>query len=164
MWEAELLFLLTPVAGDIRESSFLLLFFFFFFFFGCTHSTQKFLSQGSNLPHSSDNTISLTCWGTSELLTCGIWTFLRKFKLQLWYTPKPQQHWIWATSVTYATACGNTRSLNNWPGPGNKLASSWTVCWILNLLSHNRNIWPSVFMLTISLLYFRAHFLVTGDP
>ena len=34
--------------------------FFFSFSFGCTRGMQKFLGQGSNLSHSSDNTESLT--------------------------------------------------------------------------------------------------------
>ena len=33
----------------------------------CAHSMQKFLGQGLNLPHSSDNTGSLTRWATREL-------------------------------------------------------------------------------------------------
>ena len=37
------------------------------FFYGCTHSMQKFLGQGSNLHHSSDNARSLTHWATREL-------------------------------------------------------------------------------------------------
>ena len=41
--------------------------FFFFFFFPCTCGIRKFLGQGSNLSHSSDNTGSLTHWATGEL-------------------------------------------------------------------------------------------------
>ena len=37
----------------------------------------------------------------------------------------PYQHQIWATSVTYTTAHGNTRSLTHWARPGIKLATSW---------------------------------------
>ena len=37
-----------------------------FFFFGCAHSMRKFLGQGSNLRHSSDNTGSLTCCTTMD--------------------------------------------------------------------------------------------------
>ena len=45
-------------------------------------------------------------------------------ELQLQPTPQPWQHWIWATSVTYATICGNTGSLPHWVRPGIEPASS----------------------------------------
>ena len=32
--------------------------------------------------------------------------------------PEPQQRWMWASSVTYTTAHGNTRSLTHWARPG----------------------------------------------
>ena len=41
--------------------------FYFIYFLSCTHRMCKFLDQGSNLHHSSDNTRSLTCWATREL-------------------------------------------------------------------------------------------------
>ena len=48
---------------------------------------------------------------------------------------QPQQHQIQAVSETYATACGNAGFLTSeW---GQK--SSWTLCWVLNLLSPYRN-------------------------
>ena len=53
--------------------------------------------------------------------------------------PHPWQHGIWATSVTYATACSNTGSLTNWARPGIKTISSWSLCGVLNPLSSNRN-------------------------
>ena len=34
-----------------------------------------------------------------------------KLELQLEPVPQPQQHQIWAASVTYAAACGNAGSL-----------------------------------------------------
>ena len=42
-----------------------------------------------------------------------------------WPIPQPQQCRIWATSVIYTTAQGNTRSLTCWVRPGIKPASSW---------------------------------------
>ena len=51
-------------------------------------------------------------------------------------TPQPWRHWSQATSVTYTTACGNAGTLAHWVWPGIKLASSWTLCQILNPLSH----------------------------
>ena len=39
----------------------------------------------------------------------------------------------------YATACGNTRSLTHRVRPRIKPASSWTLCRVLNLLTHNGN-------------------------
>ena len=45
--------------------------------------------------------------------------------------------WIQAASATYTTAHGNARALNHWVRPRIKLASSRTLCQVLNLLSHN---------------------------
>ena len=53
--------------------------------------------------------------------------------------PISQPHGIWATSVTYTAACGNTRSLTHWARPGIEPASLQTLCQVLNPLSHNRN-------------------------
>ena len=39
--------------------------------------------------------------------------------------PQPQQHQIWATSVTYTTAHGNAGSSTHWAGPGIEPATSW---------------------------------------
>ena len=36
-----------------------------------------------------------------------------KLQLQLRPMPQPPQHWIWATSATYATACSNAGSLTH---------------------------------------------------
>ena len=46
---------------------------------------------------------------------------------------------IQATSVTYITAGGNTRSSTHCVRPGIKLPSSLTLCWVPNLLSHEGN-------------------------
>ena len=62
-----------------------------------------------------------------------------ELELHLQPTPQPQQHWIRATSATYATAWGNTRSLTHWLRPGIKPASPLRQCLVLNLLSHNGN-------------------------
>ena len=40
--------------------------------------------------------------------------------------PVPQQEWIWATSVIYAAAKGNARSLTHWAQPGIRPTSSET--------------------------------------
>ena len=50
-------------------------------------------------------------------------------------TPQPQQHWIWAASTAYC----NARFLTQWTRPGIKPTSSWTICWVLNLLNHSGN-------------------------
>ena len=57
-----------------------------------------------------------------------------EWELQLQPTAQPQQNQIQATSVTYVTACGNTRSLTQWVRPGIEPASSWMIvgfstCW-----------------------------------
>ena len=62
-----------------------------------------------------------------------------RLELQLQPTPQPQQHWIWAMSATYTIACANVRSLTYWERPEIKPTSSWVLCWVLNLLSHNGN-------------------------
>ena len=46
---------------------------------------------------------------------------------------------IQATSATYTAAWGNAASLTHWVRPGIEPTSSWTLCWVLNLLSHNGN-------------------------
>ena len=50
-----------------------------------------------------------------------------------------QQHWIWATSATYAAACSNAGSLTHWTTPVIEPTFSQTLCWALNPLSHNGN-------------------------
>ena len=35
--------------------------------------------------------------------------------------------------------CGNVKSLTHWSRPGIKPEPSWMLCWVFNLLSHNRN-------------------------
>ena len=47
-------------------------------------------------------------------------------------TPQPQQHQIWAASVTYTTAYGNARSLTHWARPGIEPASSWFLVRFVN--------------------------------
>ena len=47
--------------------------------------------------------------------------------------PHPRQHQIWVPSVTYATVCGNARSLTHWFRPRIKPISQ---CQILKPLSH----------------------------
>ena len=41
-----------------------------------------------------------------------------------WPTPQPEQHQIWATSVTYAAIWSNTGSLTHWARPGIEPTSS----------------------------------------
>ena len=53
--------------------------------------------------------------------------------------PQPQPHGIWALSVTYTVVCGNAQSLTHWVRAGIELASSGTLCQVLNPLGHNRN-------------------------
>ena len=60
-------------------------------------------------------------------------------ELQLLVYTTAWLHQIWATSVTYAAACSNMRSLIHWARPGIKPTSSQTLYQALNLLSHNGN-------------------------
>ena len=67
---------------------------------------------------------------------------------------------LWgATSATYTTACGNTRSLNQWVRPGIEPTSSQRQCQVLNLLSHNRN----SYFLSLSLIFFFSLLKKNGD-
>ena len=86
-----------------------LILFFFFFFLGLNLWQMKFLGWGSNQSCSSRP------------------------------IPQPQQHWIRSLSATYTTACSDAGSLTHWARPGIKPTSSWTLCWVRNPLSHNRN-------------------------
>ena len=61
--------------------------------------------------------------------------------LQLRPMSQPQQHQIWATSVTYVVACTNARTLTHWSWLGIKPASSQRQCWVLIPLNHDRNSW-----------------------
>ena len=60
-------------------------------------------------------------------------------ELQLEPVLQPQQHQIGAASAIYAIAYGNTRSLTHRTRPGIELASSQTLCQVLNPLSCNGN-------------------------
>ena len=62
-----------------------------------------------------------------------------KSELKLGPTQQPWQHEVWATSVTYATACSNPGSLTHWARPGIKPASSQSLCQVLNPVSHSGN-------------------------
>ena len=71
-----------------------------------------------------------------------LWPHPRHMKvpwLQLKPMLKPEQHQISATSVTYTTAGGNAKCLTHWARPGMEPTASWTLRWVFNLLSHNRN-------------------------
>ena len=60
-------------------------------------------------------------------------------ELQLRPTPQSRQHWIWATSVAIAAACGNNGSLTHWVRPEIEPASSRKQNWMRDLLSHSGN-------------------------
>ena len=75
-------------------------------------------------------------------------------ELQLPATATATATWIWASSVTYTTAHGNTRSLTHWERPGIKPRSSWilvrfvnpwamegTPMWLLCVCDHTYGIW-----------------------
>ena len=125
------------------------------------------ISNSNSAPHSVvggnacwrvERTLKL-CLFLSILLSSNLYLFIKKFffflQPHLWHKEVPglavelelrlqayiaaTATWIWATSVTYAKACGNTRSLAYWVRPGIKPASLHILCLVLNLLSHNRN-------------------------
>ena len=67
--------------------------------------------------------------------------------------PQTKQHLIRVTFATYTTACGNAGSLAHWARPGIKPKSSWTLCWVLNLLSHDRSSFFCIFKIERSVSF-----------
>ena len=59
-----------------------------------------------------------------------------EFKLQP--QPQPQQHRSEPHLRSMPQLCGHAGSLTHWVRPGIEPASSWTLCQVLNLLSHRR--------------------------
>ena len=58
--------------------------------------------------------------------------------------PRSWQHSIWAKSVTYTTACGNTRFLTHWARPGIKSTCSWIL---VGFLTRWATMWMIFFFL-----------------
>ena len=74
--------------------------------------------------------------------TCSAWKFLGQglnWSCSCRPTPQPQEHQIQAAPATYATAWGNTGSWTHWARPGIEPEFSWTLCQVLNPLSHSRS-------------------------
>ena len=69
-------------------------------------------------------------------------------------TPQPQQRKIWATSVAYTTAHGNSRSLIYWARTEIEHMSSWTLVGFITL-SQDRN---------APLQYFKYHLPLSKVP
>ena len=72
--------------------------------------------------------------------TCGIWKFLGlgvQSELQL----SPNTTATLDPSCICDLSCSLWQCwiLNHWVRPGIELTSSWTLCWVPNLLSNNRN-------------------------
>ena len=129
-------------------------------FFWLYYGMWKFPGQGSNLCHSSDpsgcsdNTGSLT--HTTRELIFFYFSFFCFLIFNFMATPAAYGS-SWARgqigaaaaglhhchgntgSRPHAEACGNARSLTHWMWPGMEPESSWTLCWVLNPLSHNGN-------------------------
>ena len=61
-----------------------------------------------------------------------------------------------------AAACGNERSLTHWARPGIKPTSSWRLCRVLNLLSHNGN--PCYCFIEEGWQWFRFSTCIWGVP
>ena len=68
--------------------------------------------------------------------TCSIWSSWARDLIgaaaEATAMPQPWRHWIWATSVTYTAACGNTGSLTHWVRSGIKPTSSCRLHCVLN--------------------------------
>ena len=63
--------------------------------------------------------------------------------------PQPQQHRIWAMSVTYTTACGKVGSLTHWARPGIEPVSSWLLVRSVNCWALTGTPWTTLFFSTI---------------
>ena len=115
-------------------------------------SSQKhiFSNRKNNYFESIDMDLNSDLWNSRFLFfnccTNSMWKFLSQWLNQSCSCqpmPWPQKHRIQATSATYATTCGNDKSLTHWGRPGIKPTSSQTLCQVLNLLSHNESSWDS---------------------
>ena len=84
-----------------RWKSLFFLFFYFFLFRAAPAAHESSWARGSN------------------------WSYTWK------PTPEPQQRQIWAASVTFTAAHGNSRSLTRWARPRVKPASSWILAGFL---------------------------------
>ena len=96
--------------------------------------------------------------------TCSIWKLALGVEsmLQLRPMPQPQQHPIRATSVTYAAACSNNRSLTQWSnlhphGHHVEVLTHWapmrTPIFLMRVLNH----WMNPRYDTILVLYFMLY-------
>ena len=71
-------------------------------------------------------------WGR----TCSIWRFPgSNWSYSCRPSPQPQQHQIWAVSVTYTTAQDNAGSLTHWARLGIEPASSWFLVRVIFTVS-----------------------------
>ena len=60
--------------------------------------------------------------------------------------PEPQQHQIWATSLTYTTVQGNAGSLTHWVRPDIKPATSWFLVGLVSAAPRRALLlWPILF-------------------
>ena len=91
-----------------------------------TRWRQKPGPPAADVPHSVCSSLCFLARGRLQSCSCRP-------------TPQSQQHGIQAALVTYATACGIAGSLTHWARPGIEPVSSWRLCWVLSLLSHNGN-------------------------
>ena len=62
-----------------------------------------------------------------------------KLEAQLQSIPWPWQHWISATSTTYAAIYNKHQIFNLLHEARTEATTSQKLCQVLNLLSHNRN-------------------------
>ena len=55
-----------------------------------------------------------------------------------WPTPQPQQHGIWAASMTYTTAHGNAGPLTHWARPGMQPTTSWFLAGFISTVPRRK--------------------------
>ena len=72
-----------------------------------------------------------------------------------WPTPQAQPRQIWATSVTYITVLGNTRSLTHWARPGITPATSWFPVRFVSAA-----LWQELLMELLESVFYRFFFLI----
>ena len=117
------------------------------------HRILNLLRWGSNLQWSKQQ--QRQCWILNLRHHSGNSQTYKLFSLQthwkargqigaaaasLYHSPQPWQHQTRAESATHITTCGNTGSLIHWARPEIEPASSPTLPWVLNPLSHHRSL------------------------
>ena len=122
--------LLEPIKATLEAKQLNIQYYQNFFFLIChSCSLWKFLGQGWNLHHSSDNARSLMARppGVSNQNNFNDNFFFLFSVIGVTYGSFQARSWIRATSATCITAHGNAGLLTHWARAGMEPASSWIL-------------------------------------